>query len=225
MNTSNRFTMPSFTDLKTEAGLAELNTYLADKTYIVGFVPSSADVEALALVGTCPCNTKFVNVCRWFRTISDYTAEEKAAFPKTEAVTVKAAAAPAAAKDEDDVDLFGSDEDDEEYEKQLAERAAAAKAKKAAKPAVIAKSSILLDVKPWDDTTPMDELEKSVRSIEMEGLIWGASKLIAVGYGIRKLNINVVVEDDKVSMDDLEEQIVAFEDYVQSVDVVAFNKI
>jgi len=219
--------MPSFTDLKTEAGLAELNTYLADKTYIVGFVPSSADVEAQALVGTCPCNTKFVNVCRWFKTINDYTTEEKAAFPKTEAVTVKAAAVAAAkpAADDDDVDLFGSDEDDEEYEKQLAERAAAAKAKKAAKPTVIAKSSILLDVKPWDDTTPMDELEKSVRSIEMEGLVWGASKLVAVGYGIKKLQINLVVEDDKVSMDDVEEQINAFEDFVQSVDIVAFNKI
>ena len=35
--------------------------------------------------------------------------------------------------------------------------------KKSKKPAVIAKSSILLDVKPWDDETDMGALEKCVR--------------------------------------------------------------
>jgi len=34
-----------------------------------------------------------------------------------------------------------------------------------------------------------------------------------------------VVEDDKVSVDWMEEQICEFEDYVQSVDVAAFQKI
>ena len=44
-------------------------------------------------------------------------------------------------------------------------------------------------------------------------------------YGIKKLQITCVIEDDKVMMDDLEEQITGFEDYVQSMDIVAFNKI
>lgn len=43
-------------------------------------------------------------------------------------------------------------------------------------PALIAKSSILLDVKPWDDETDMDKLEECVRSIEMDGLVWGQCK-------------------------------------------------
>jgi len=68
-------------------------------------------------------------------------------------------------------------------------------------------------------------MEKNVRSIEMDGLVWGASKLVAVGYGIKKLVIACVVEDDKVSIDDLSEKIQEFEDYVQSVDVAAFNKL
>jgi translation elongation factor EF-1beta len=54
-------------------------------------------------------------------------------------------------------------------------------------------------VKPWDDETDMAELEKCVRSIEMDGLLWGASKLVPVGYGIKKLQIATVIEDDKVS--------------------------
>lgn len=97
--------------------------------------------------------------------------------------------------------------------------------KKSKKAAVIAKSSIILDVKPWDDETDMKEMESQVRSIIMDGLVWGASKLVPVGYGINKLQIMCVVEDEKVSVDLLVEEIQKFEDYVQSVDIAAFNKI
>jgi hypothetical protein len=36
------------------------------------------------------------------------------------------------------------------------------------------KSSVLLDVKPWDDETDMKKLEEAVRSVQLEGLFWGA---------------------------------------------------
>ncbi|XP_068427216.1 eukaryotic translation elongation factor 1 delta a (guanine nucleotide exchange protein) isoform X1 [Clinocottus analis] len=127
--------------------------------------------------------------------------------------------------DDDDVDLFGSDDDDEEAERIKQERLDAYAAKKSKKPTLIAKSSILLDVKPWDDETDMVKLEECVRTVQMDGLLWGASKLVPVGYGIKKLQINCVVEDDKVGTDILEEEITKFEDYIQSVDVAAFNKI
>lgn len=62
-------------------------------------------------------------------------------------------------------------------------------------------------MKPWDDETDMGELEKNVRAIEKDGLVWGTSKLVAVGYGVKKLQINLVVEDEKVSLDELQEQV------------------
>ncbi|CAL8281798.1 unnamed protein product [Lota lota] len=127
--------------------------------------------------------------------------------------------------DDDDLDLFGSDDEDAETLRIKQERIDAYSAKKSKKPVLIAKSSILLDVKPWDDETDMAKLEQCVRSVQADGLLWGASKLLPVGYGIRKLQINCVVEDDKVGTDLLEEEITKFEDYVQSVDVAAFNKI
>ncbi|XP_061680352.1 eukaryotic translation elongation factor 1 delta b (guanine nucleotide exchange protein) isoform X3 [Syngnathoides biaculeatus] len=127
-------------------------------------------------------------------------------------------------EDDDDVDLFGSD-DDEEAEKLKEQRLKEYAERKAKKPTVIAKSSILLDVKPWDDETDMAKLEECVRSVQADGLLWGMSKLVPVGYGIKKLQISCVVEDEKVGTDMLEEEITKFEDYVQSVDVAAFNKI
>ncbi|KAL4221687.1 Cytochrome P450 2C8 [Mactra antiquata] len=126
--------------------------------------------------------------------------------------------------DDDDFDMFDDESDEEESEATKA-RLAAYYAKKAKKPAIIAKSSLLIDVKPWDDETDMGEMEKLVRTIEMEGLVWGAAKLIPVGYGIKKLQINAVIEDDKVSTDDLEDKITGFEDFVQSMDIAAFNKL
>ena len=79
-----------------------------------------------------------------------------------------------------------------------------------------------------------------MRSIEQEGLVWGASKLVPVGYGIRKLQITLVVgrlpfflvvdtisssdaEDELVSLDDLQEKVAEFDEYVQSSDVAAMQ--
>ncbi|KAI2551629.1 eukaryotic translation elongation factor 1 delta, partial [Homo sapiens] len=119
----------------------------------------------------------------------------------------KKPATPAEDDEDDDIDLFGSDneEEDKEAAQLREERLRQYAEKKAKKPALVAKSSILLDVKPWDDETDMAQLEACVRSIQLDGLVWGASKLVPVGYGIRKLQIQCVVEDDKVGTDLLEE--------------------
>ncbi|XP_063087253.1 elongation factor 1-delta isoform X7 [Cavia porcellus] len=138
----------------------------------------------------------------------------------------KKMATPAEDDEDNDIDLFGSDEEeDKEAARLREERLKQYAEKKAKKPSLVAKSSILLDVKPWDDETDMAKLEACVRSVQLDGLLWGGSKLVPVGYGIRKLQIQCVVEDDKVGTDLLEEEITKFEEHVQSVDIAAFNKI
>jgi len=131
--------------------------------------------------------------------------------------------------DDDDFELFDSDEEEEE---ETAEEKAKKEEllkkyheKKAKKPILIAKSNIVLDVKPWDDETDLAVVETMVRGIEMDGLVWGQAKLVPLAFGIKKLQISCVVEDDKVGSDILDEKITAFEDHVQSVDIAAFNKI
>lgn len=89
----------------------------------------------------------------------------------------------------------------------------------------ITKTLVTLDVKPWDNETDMMLLEQSVRGIEKDGLVFGASKLVDVGFGIKKLHIVMVVEDEKVSVTDLQEELEGMEDYVQSTDVVSMQKL
>ena len=36
----------------------------------------------------------------------------------------------------------------------------------------------------------MDKMLENVKSIEQDGLLWGASKLIPIGYGIKKLQVS-----------------------------------
>lgn len=153
------------------------------------------------------------------------TALERGGGPAKPAALAKAPA-PKVEDDDDGVDLFGSDSEDDETANTIKEaRLAEYNAKKSKKPALIAKSNIILDIKPWDDETDMKAMEDVVRKIEMDGLLWGASKLVPLAYGIHKLQISCVVEDDKVSIDLLTEEIEKNDELVQSVDIAAFNKI
>jgi elongation factor 1-beta len=195
---------------------------------LFSFVPSQADVAVFKSLNPAPTT---LHSARWYAHIASYANEfdslpgdkSKGADAYSPVAASTSKAAPAAAADDDDVDLFGSDDDevDEEAEKLKAQRVAEYAAKKANKPKTIAKvcqlrrrvvkrlnimvqSVVTLDVKPWDDETDMKALEEGVRSIVKDGLVWGASKLVPVGYGVSKLQITLVVEDEKISLDELQ---------------------
>ncbi|XP_061344688.1 elongation factor 1-beta 1 isoform X2 [Gastrolobium bilobum] len=219
----------TFSDLHTEGGLKSLDEFLSGKTYISEDQLTKDDIKVYAAVLEKPGDS-FPNAANWYDVVSSNLA---ASFPgnaqgvKFSGKSAPAEAAPAkdapAADDDDDLDLFG---DETEEEKKAAEEREAAK--KPTKKKESGKSSVLLDVKPWDDETDMKKLEEAVRSIEMPGLLWGASKLVPVGYGIKKLQIMMTIVDDLVSVDSLIEEYLTVEpcnEYVQSCDIVAFNKI
>jgi len=143
----------------------------------------------------------------------------------------------AESEDDDDCSDFDFDSESEDEEEKAAAEALKAKrvaeynarkAEKAAKKGVVAaKSMITLDVKPFDDETDLDALAAKIKSeIAMDGLVWGQKhEKKPLAFGIFKLVITAVVEDEKVSTDDLTEKIEEYDDEVQSVDIAAFNKL
>jgi len=199
-----------------------LNGFFENQSYVEGFQASSADNKVFESLSEGPSAAKHPHVARWYAHISNTQGLE----PKAPA-NAPAVAFAQPQDDENDIDLFGSDDEvvDEEAEKLKQQRLAEYAAKKSKKPALIAKSMVTLEVKPWDDETDLEKLLESVKSVEQDGLLWGAYKWVPVGYGIKKLQINCVVEDDKVSIDELSEKLQEFEDYIQSVDVAAMGKI
>jgi translation elongation factor EF-1beta len=138
-------------------------------------------------------------------------------------------AAPAPPKDVDEMDLFGdSDEDDAEAAKKAAAAAKeAAAAGKKKKKVAIAMSLVMLEVKPLDDTTNLDDLaQKLFTEITQDGLFWKTEyKKEPVAFGIFKLIVGFSLEDEKVSVDNIVERIEGIEDMVQSVEIAVFNKI
>ncbi|CAM9344035.1 unnamed protein product [Discosporangium mesarthrocarpum] len=132
---------------------------------------------------------------------------------------------------EDEVDdLFGDDEEEaptEEAPTQMsrAEKMAAAKKEKEKKKK-IDRSQVVLEVKPWEADTDLKKLFEKITKVEIAGLAWGeAMKLVPVAFGVKKLVISCVVEDDKVGVEDITDAIEAFEDDVQSVDMTTMNRL
>jgi elongation factor 1-beta len=164
--------MAVFSDLHTADGLKTLEAHLAGKTYVSGDAITKDDIKVFAAVPLKP-GAEFPNAARWYETISAAVASRfpgKAVGVNLPAGSAPAAAAPAAeAEDDDDLDLFG---DETEEDKKAADERAAAKASSKKKES--GKSSVFMDVKPWDDETDMKKLEEAVRSVQMEGLTWGA---------------------------------------------------
>jgi elongation factor 1-beta len=229
-------------DFSTPQAIGKFNGFLSDKSYAKGYLPTSEDAKLFSEVtqhNPSGPEKKFAHVYRWYQHIKTFSEEERSSWPAevvlAEQQTAAAAPAPAAAKAEekkeekkeedvdfDDDDLFGGVSEEElAAEKQKRE----ADKKKHKKAEEIQRSNIILDVKPWEDTTDLNKLEELVRGITMEGLTWGPSKQVEVAYGIKKLQISCVVVDDLVYTEDLEEQIQAFDEYVQSIDIAAFTKV
>lgn len=109
------------------------------------YTPSQADVHVFKILGSAPSGNEYPNVARWYKHIASYSAEHSTLPGSSTAgeafVTsgTNAKSGTAADDDDDEVDLFGSDEEDEEAERIKAERVKAYEAKKAAKPKTIAK--------------------------------------------------------------------------------------
>ncbi|XWS60283.1 hypothetical protein CRYUN_Cryun07bG0023200 [Craigia yunnanensis] len=221
----------TFLDLGSAAGLEQLDEYLLTRSYISGYQASKDDITVYAALSGSP-SSSYVNVSRWYNhidallRISGVSGEECGVtvegVAQTETLNIVWSddfKATAEDDDDDDVDLFG--EETEEEKKAAEERAAAIKASGK-------KKELLLDIKPWDDETDMKKLQEVVRSVQVEGLLWGASKLMPVGYGIKKLQIMMTIVDDLVSVDTLIEEhqtVEPINEHIQSCDIVAFNKI
>lgn len=126
----------------------------------IRYEPSQADVAVFAALPECPSAATYPHSARWFTHIQSYSASHPTlpgdATKDFSAYGPSTSATPAPVEEDDDeIDLFGSDDDevDEEAERVKAARVAEYAAKKANKPKTIAKSVVTLDVKPWDDET------------------------------------------------------------------------
>lgn len=83
-----------------------------------------------------------------------------------------------------------------------------------------------MDVTPIDPDSEEDieNMEKEIRSIQVPGLEWGASELIEIAYGVKKMQIRAMVDEKVVSRDSLKIKIEELDELVMSVSIVPGNR-
>lgn len=215
-------------DLSSEAGLTDLNAFLASRSYLVGFAPSQADLAAVAAIGSAPDKNAYPNVFRYYTHITSFkagqTAKWGAGIAGVSSGAAPAAAAPAAAAgagaakkaakaddsdSDDDGDLFGDSDDDGAVE---AAAPAPAPAAKKAKKKKIEKTQLTLYANPVDSEVTMEEMEAAIRGIEIEGLRWGdAFGIEDIAFGLQRIHAQCVIVNDLVGLDDVNDAVLALD--------------
>ena len=106
-----------------------------------------------------------------------------------------------------------SDESSDEETKAKRKEAAAKKkaemiAKNKKKPKKIDKSQIVFDVKVYDQEEDLEQLYHDITQIKKDGLTWNKNfEEREVAFGMMKLTMVMVVEDEKIGVDELYEEI------------------
>lgn len=212
--------------------LAKFDQFISSRSYIEGYAPSNLDLEVFDALKSAP-GAQYVHALRWYNHIkaiktvaNPVQSNAKTSFCALPFLAT-AGAAQAAAKQDDDFELFGDEEAEEDPAVIAAreEKIRLYNEKKAKKPAAVAKSEVVLDVKPWEAETDLVQLREMILAIQKPGLVWGQIETVPLAYGVCKLVVKCVVEDEAVSVDDLCEEISQFDDFVQSVDITSFNKL
>merc|ERR1711942_639030 len=119
-----------FGDLKSAAGVKALDEFLAEHSYIEGFVPSQADTAVYKALSGAP-KSDTPHALRWYNHIKSFAAgmDQFAKASKDASAYVSGGGAAASKAD---------DEDDEEKKRVTEERLKAYHEKKSKKPKVIA---------------------------------------------------------------------------------------
>jgi len=230
----------------TEDKLQGYDKKLENNLFFKGPQPSQEDAEVLEELTKAKCvpdQDKFPNLFAWYSLAVLFEDEVVASWKKPEhkggkkgkkdeKKDEKKNEKKSEKKDDeiDEDDLFGDETEEDKKAKEEAHKKREEEKKedgKKKKKVEVQKSLVLIDVKVYDPEQDYDALaEKILKNIKREGLVWKTEyKLQEVAFGVKKIVMGMVVEDEKVSVDDIIDELCSWEDEIQSVDIVAFNKL
>ena len=228
-----------------ESVLADFEKKLENNLFVNGAQPSQDDAQAFEKFITAKCvpdQDKFPSVWAWYslmvlfedEVIKSWKPSGKPDQGKKGGKQEKGGKGKKDKKkdetkedkkgDDDDLDLFG--DDNEEDKKALEEMKKKNKEKKKGKKKEVDKSHVILEVKGWEAEQDLEALAKKIIStIKKDGLSWNTGyKLEEVAFGVKKLVIAFLAEDEKCSVQEIVDELESWENDIQSVEVVSFNK-
>ena len=219
---------------------------LENNLFFKGPQPSNEDAEVLEELTKEKCvpdQEKFPNLFAWYSLVILFEDEVVATWKKPQQHQKGKKGKKEEKKDEkkeekkekkddeiDEDDLFGDETEEDKKAKEEAHKKREEEKKedgKKKKKVEVQKSLVLIDVKVYDPEQDYDALaEKILKNVKRDGLVWKTEyKLAEVAFGVKKIVMGMVVEDEKVSVDDIIDELTSWQDEIQSVDIVAFNKL
>lgn len=114
--------------------------------------PSQGDITVFKALKAPPNPEMFPHAAKWYGNIVSY--ENSSSTLPGDANKPYSAYGPGGSDEDENVDLFNSDdEEDPEAEKVRQQRLEEYRKKKEAKPKTAAKSIVIMDIKPWGETS------------------------------------------------------------------------
>ena len=228
-----------------ESVLADLEKKLEKNLFVNGAQPSQDDAQAFEKFITAKCvpdQDKYPSVWAWYSLMvlfedevikswkpSGKPNQQQQQQGKKEKGGKKGKKEEKPKKeekaDDDDLDLFGEEtEEDKKAKEEM--RKKNQENKKKGKKKEVDKSHVILEVKGWEADQDLEALAKKIIStIKKDGLSWNTGyKLEEVAFGVKKLIIAFLAEDDKCSVQEIVDELESWENDIQSVEVVSFNK-
>ena len=231
-----------------ESVLADLEKKLENNLFVNGAQPSQDDAQAFEKFITAKCvpdQDKFPSVWAWYSLMvlfEDEVIKSWKPSGKPNQQQQKGGKGEKGGKkgkkdkkeekpkkdddvDVDDLDLFGEETEGDKKAKEDMKKKNQ-EAKKKGKKKEVDKSHVILEVKGWEADQDLEALAKKIIStIKKDGLSWNTGyKLEEVAFGVKKLIIAFLAEDEKCSVQEIVDELESWSDDIQSVDVVSFNK-
>ena len=228
-----------------ESVLADLEKKLANNLFVKGAQPSHDDAEAFQKFITAKCvpdQDKYPSVWAWYSLMVLFEDEvikswKPSGKPEQQGKKGGKGGKGKGGKkeeekkeekaEEEDLDLFGEEtEEDKKAKEEMKKNRKKEKEGKKGKKKEVDKSHVILEVKGWEADQDLEALAKKIIStIKKDGLSWNTGyKLEEVAFGVKKLIIAFLAEDDKCSVQEIVDELESWEDDIQSVEVVSFNK-
>ena len=228
-----------------ESVLADLEKKLANNLFVKGAQPSHDDAEAFQKFITAKCvpdQDKYPSVWAWYSLMVLFEDEvikswKPSGKPEQQGKKGGKGGKGKGGKkeeekkeekaEEEDLDLFGEEtEEDKKAKEEMKKNRKKEKEGKKGKKKEVDKSHVILEVKGWEADQDLEALAKKILStIKKDGLSWNTGyKLEEVAFGVKKLIIAFLAEDDKCSVQEIVDELESWENDIQSVEVVSFNK-
>ncbi|CAK94020.1 unnamed protein product (macronuclear) [Paramecium tetraurelia] len=210
--------------------LAYVNEHLAANNYLNGDHPGADDAKFFIALNGMPPKKQFPQIYFWYLNLNLFAPATRAqwisaASPKKQELKKDAHKKKQQKQaGNDDINHFENDNVDAEIKVKAEQRKAKTLAQNNQQKPVV-KKMVIFEFKLFEtiDQAQLEQIVKKIKdNINPNGLVWGQNvDYKDIPFGAKKIVMSMIIEDDKIIIEDIFDQITSLEDDISVVDIVS----